>query len=1039
MEDFYVGLEQQLIQLSTASDTTVIRTATTTLNIQYYNNVNCVPALVEIISKSQLWQVRQLAAVEARKRVLKWWSKLDINSQNLIKSRLLEVILQEAQSLVSHATARVISSIAKVELPAGTWGDLPQFLFNCCKSPTASQREVGVYVLYTLFDTLTDIFLDHKQFFQLFTNTINDPVSKEVRITTLQALGKVAESIESEAQSEIKLFQDLIPSMVNVLQQCLNDNDEDSANRGFEVFDGLLMLEVPLLSNHIPQLIEFFLNVAQNKDYQGSMRVMALQFLIWATVYKKAKIQRLKLVGPIIERLMPIGTEDDPDDADEDSPSRLAFRVINTLSTNLPPAQVFPAVINQVVGYMQNPDPKFRKAAMMAFAVLIEGCADHIRPKFNELLPIVCTGLQDPETIVRRAACIALGSFAEELDQEIAVNHATLLPLVFNLLNDPSPDIPKHACNALDAILEGLGDEIIQYLPILMEKMLNILDYGSDEVKATVTAAIGSAAHAAGEEFKPYFEEVIKRLHALMSINQGTEALMLRGVATDTIGAVAEAVGKEVFQDHFHELMRMAIEGIQLDSARLRECSYCLFAVMARVFQGDFAPYLEAVMPQLIKTCQIEEKNLFNISENLEAEQNEEDEDDVDELIVNSAVVDEKEIAADAIGEIFEHTRGHFLPYVETCTKELQKLCNHYSEGVRKAAACSLFNFLATFYLMSDPAPWQPGLPVKVPLHENVTTMAKAVFPEILTMWEEEESKMVVVQICQELNEVLKGCGPAVIADYVDQIANNCLQILQKQAACQQDQEDEEGILDEDEEAEHDALLINACSDLVAAMALALGSDFASYFKKKTKPTSDRSMAIGCLGECVLGLKSASSQFTEQLLPIFLKALGDEDDEVRSNAAYAIGLLCFYTNVNIIGQYGAILTALHPLITRQSASNVTDNACGAVCRMILAHSEAIPLDQVLEVLIRTLPLKKDYQENEPVYQCIFQLFRINNSFILNNIPQLLNIFGQVLSPPEDQLTDKTRHELIELIHALHQQFPDMVNQSGLTTLLQAQS
>ncbi|CAG8543455.1 8473_t:CDS:10 [Ambispora gerdemannii] len=715
MEAYCVGLEQLLVQLATATDTESIRTATNTLSRQYFNNKNCVPALIEIITKSTQSQVRQLAAVEARKRVSKWWSKIDQNTQTLMKNHLLEVILREPERLVNHATARVISSIAKVELPAGTWNELPQFLYDCCKSSNSGQREVGIYVLYTLFDTITDVFSEHKQLFELFSVTINDPESKVVRVTTLQALGKVAESIDNDQEEEVQLFRQLIPSMVNVLQQCLTENDENSATECFEVFEALLTLEAPLLSNHIPQLIEFFLNTAQNKELDDSLRIMALQFLIWATVYKKTKIQRLKL---------------------------LAFRVINTLSTNLPPAQVFPFVINHVVGYMQQPDPNYRKAAMMALAVLIEGCADYIRPKFNDLLLVVSAGLQDPETIVRRAACIALGCFAEELDEEIAANHATLLPLVFSLINDPSPDIPKHACNALDAILEGLGDEIVQYLPLLMEKLLIILDQGADEVKATVTAAIGSAAHAAGEEFKPYFDEVVKRLYVLMTINQGTEGLLLRGVATDTVGAVAEAVGKEVFKTHVHEIMKLAIDGMQLDSARLRECSYCLFAVMARVFQDEFAPYLEAVMPQLIKSCQIEEKDLFSINENQLEEEAEVDEDiNEDDFAVNSAVVDEKEIAADAIGEIFQHTRGHFLPYVELCVVELKKLSNHYSEGVRKAVTCSLFSFLSTFYSMSDPAEWQPGLPLKVPIHNNVTHMIKAVMPDILLVWEDEESK----------------------------------------------------------------------------------------------------------------------------------------------------------------------------------------------------------------------------------------------------------------------------------------------------------
>lgn len=39
-----------------------------------------------------------------------------------------------------------------------------------------------------------------------------------------------------------KLFKDIIPRMVNVLEQCIKDDDEDSSSQIFEVFDTLLML-----------------------------------------------------------------------------------------------------------------------------------------------------------------------------------------------------------------------------------------------------------------------------------------------------------------------------------------------------------------------------------------------------------------------------------------------------------------------------------------------------------------------------------------------------------------------------------------------------------------------------------------------------------------------------------------------------------------------------------------------------------------------------------------------------------------------------
>ncbi|KAL1920186.1 uncharacterized protein VTP21DRAFT_1332 [Calcarisporiella thermophila] len=1045
MDQFLAGLDGLLNELVFSNDNEKLKNATATLNAQYYNSPNCVPALVEIVQRSPHWQVRQLAAVELRKRNSKWWSNVDTATQDGIKSKLLEVVMQEPNDLARHTIARVISSVAKIELPEGRWTELLQFLYQCCASTTAGHREVGIYVLFTLFEVVPEIFTAHtQQLFELFGRMLNDGESKIVRVTTLQALSKLAEYIEEDNKAEAKMFRDLVPSMVTVLQQCIAEGDENGAEKGFELFDNCLMLEAPLLSDHLAQLIEFFLNVASNQQCDDSIRVMALSFMMWIPIYKKSKLRSLKLVTPIIQRILPIGAEDEPEDIEEDSPARLAFKVLNSISTNLPPQQVFPTVMEHVVSYMQNPDPKFRKAAMMAFMVMVDGCADYMRPKFNELLPLVCAGLQDPEIIVRRAACMALGSIAEELGEEIASHHATLLPLVFNLMNDTHPEMVKTSCNALDSILEGMGEDIVEYLPALMEKLGILLEHGQHETRVTVVGALGSAAHAAEEKFVPYFPQVIARLQQLMALKGSQDELLLRGIVTDTVGAVAEAVGAEVFRPYFAPLMQLALEGMQLDESRLRECSYCFFAIMARVFEDEFSPYLDTIVPQLLQSLQKNEMDSLEA-----AVEGAEDDEDIDEdeaanaLNVSSAIANEKEMAADAIGEIFEHTRGSFLNYVEPCANELVKLMDHYDDAVRKAGVGALFQFAKTFYSMSSPAPWEAGLPLKVAVHENVASMIKIVTPAILHCLEEEEDKMVVVQICQEFASILKLVGPCIVAEHVDTLCNLVLAILEKKAPCQQDEG--EDVLDEDEQAEHDAMVISGAADVIGALALALGPNFADYFKvffpliakyyKKSKSPSDRSMSIGCLSECCAGLKTAITDFTEELLRLFQTALRDEEEEVRSNAAYGTGVLCLHSQVDLSPQYPALLHALHPLFHGQTLPNVTDNACGAVCRMISARPDAVPLDDVLPVLVGQLPLKRDFAENEPVYRCIFQLFQAQNSWVNQNVPAFLHVFEQVLDA-EEQLTPVTRELMIELVRFIHRQMPQLnIAQSGLAKYL----
>ena len=43
--------------------------------------------------------------------------------------------------------------------------------------------------------------------------------------------------------------------------------------------------------------------------------------------------------------------------------------------------------------------------------------------------------------------------------------------------------------------------------------------------------------------------------------------------------------------------------------------------------------------------------------------------------------------------------------------------------------------------------------------------------------------------------------------------------------------------------------------------------------------------------QVILELGNATIPFVQHLYPVFLKALSDEDDEVRGNATYGIGLI----------------------------------------------------------------------------------------------------------------------------------------------------
>ncbi|KAJ2636779.1 hypothetical protein GGF40_002791 [Coemansia sp. RSA 1286] len=382
---------------------------------------------------------------------------------------------------------------------------------------------------------------------------------------------------------------------------------------------------------------------------------------------KRGRLQKLKIVKPLIEKLMPITAQEGPEDINEDAPPTVALGVLNVLSTNLPPQQVFPTVITHVVQYMQSADPLFRKGAMLSLAV-------------------------------------------NELSEEVGEHHEELVPLIFNILNDSNMTIVKYAMTALDVIIEGMGDSVVRYLRDLMLRMVVVLETGTDDLKPLALSVIGSVAHSSGQAFGPYFDEVIARIKHAMALTGDDDVMALRGVATDTAATVAEAAGKEAFAPHLEETMKLALQGMELESPNLRECGYCYFGVMSRVFGSDFTPFLSHIAPQLLQTLRIDESSAFGLEADEEPDMD--DEDGQGQLGMSTAVADEKEVAIDAAGELFASTTSGFLPYVEDIAKELVALLDHYSDSVRKSAVGSLFTFIRTFGKIANAEKWQAGVPL---------------------------------------------------------------------------------------------------------------------------------------------------------------------------------------------------------------------------------------------------------------------------------------------------------------------------------------
>jgi hypothetical protein len=244
--------------------------------------------------------------------------------------------------------------------------------------------------------------------------------------------------------------------------------------------------------------------------------------------------------------------------------------------------------------------------------------------------------------------------------------------------------------------------------------------------------------------------------------------------------------------------------------------------------------------------------------------------------------------------------------------------------------------------------------------------------------------RAVVTDINRNVSATLKLCGPAILTQdkFAESMISTISAIISKSHPCQQDMgdEDDHEDLDDEESSEYDWLVIDTALDVIIGMSKALGPQFNEMWKIFQKPVMkfassqtsyERSTAVGVIAECTKNMGEGVTQFTETLLKLLLHRLSDEDPETKSNAAYAIGLLIFHSTNSAVylSSYNTILSKLEPLLQTRRARTL-DNACGCVSRMIMAHQDKVPIDEILPIMVELLPLTEDYEENTPIFECI---------------------------------------------------------------------
>jgi len=1012
-------------------DNAVIQQATQELKLAT-RDPSVIPALCTVLGSSANPQLRQYAAILLRRRIMKGkqWKDLPNEIVSGIRENILQLFLQEQEKSVRKALAQIAGTVAKHELPASRWPEFFNFIETHVKSSESQHRELGLYVLSVASSVATSQLQPHlAAILSICGAALGDTSNHMVPFYAIRTLTYMLIAVGTDEEAA---FKALVPRILPVIQNLITV-DEDLACEAMEILDELVECEVGVIVPHIRPAIEFAMIIGANKTLNDPIRIKALSFLSWLTRLKKKSVLKLKLTAPILLTLFPIMCEprDEDDETDEEledaeastAPS-FAAQVVDTMALHLPPEVFMPPLLKIVEEASLSLDAHTRKAALILLAVSTEGCSDYIRHKhLSAYIAIACKSVTDPERVVRNAALFSLGQFSEYLQPDISKFSSELLPLLFAQMNSASANVEKDPRGvtklyyALEMFCENLGKEILPYLQQLMTHLLAALSTAvTTHARELAISAIGATANAAKTEIVPYFPQIIAQLKTFLAPTEDEDQLKVQMQSLDTLGVLARTMGSH-FEPLAADCLNLALSLMRASSdPDHKRCVYGLLAALSTLLKEHMQPCLEEVVKEMLGSVKsvagitahaadatTDMLKIFDddVDENgeqgIDEEEEEDEDDDTAGFSINNAYLNEKEDACSSLGELAVTCGPVFAPYMEASFTAVLLLLEHPGPELRKASISALGQFcIAANTLANLPQLKAGGDNTQ---QQAVKTMLELVLPSAVKLVKEDLDRHVAMMALETMCEMLKSIGaPVLDVTPVDILMSLVKGVLQLKIACQ-DQEESDG--DVGEESEYDAMLIEHAGDLIPTTAKLVGGQaFAPYMAgllpdliKKTKSsaaTPDKSFAVGTLAECVEAMGVSAATFVPILYPVFNGLVNDEDEEVRSNSCYAVGTLALAATEAMAPHFPAILKTYFNRISVEKDLRVLDNICGGFCRLIKANSQAVPMEQVLPLIVRVLPLKEDLEENLTVYSCILDLY--------NNNPQVVQPYSEALLP-----------------------------------------
>ena len=909
--------------------------------------------------------------------------RLSPSTVQLLQTGLLQLIDAEQPRAIRKKSIDAIAALAARTLPSQQWPDfLPAFL-AAMKSPTPQHRETVLELIEKLCDTV-DIALLTPHIAQMRGVLVESLQSSEaaLRLSALQALISLLLCLDS---SEVKSMQDAIPLMFNALHAAYTTLDDGILTSATTVLASLIKAHPSLVRPHLSAVTQLMVAIVKDERLDEESRRSAMEFLITLAEAGKGMIRKQaefgRLVIPLSFTLLCDGVDEDDrewraqesehDEVDGEENAGMGAESAGRLAEALGGKVYVATVIPLIQSNLSSAQWVHRHAALCVLSAMSEYAQEAVEPLLPTFVTLVLPYLRDsaPRVVDAVLGCLQqmVVSYSPTFQDRY---HEQVVPALMSQLTPQQlPRIIAMTCGTLIEFTREADAAILtQYAGDLLNLLSQLIQLPSLPVKERTLMVISSLALSMQADFIPYYPTFYPGIKHLV-MHAPPASGELRHKAIECLGALADAVGHDVFMPEAHHCMSVLTQLQQQDDTLLSYVSQAE-ARIAKAMGAEFAPYLPHVIPSLLKSAAITDEYAVISGDEVSALEGQDgyvtkSVDFADgqklKITMNQTLFDEKAIAVNMLYSYAETLKGGFLPYVaQTATVVLPLMTYRFHESVRIAAVS-----LAPALVRST-AEGMAGRPAEE-REAAVRELFGRMLPVFIACTEQELHLDNLCGIVDAFGDAvaLMGCAMSeaelnTLTAAIKRLSVESIRRMEareeRRAAEDYDEEEETAIAGENE---HDDEFLGYLYELMVACIKQNGAAFLPHYHAHLHPVfapllthSNTSLVVTAL--CVIAQvvndlplpAPLQVSYCDALFPVCMAHAVDEELDPRQSAMYGLGACCQCMGERFLPVLPAavrvILQVIHdPHSKDEGAAPATDCAIASLEKIVAQCSASM--------------------------------------------------------------------------------------------------